>query len=225
MARSSSRARPRGVPARALLAAVAGAIALTLLLVTGSLGPRAMAPAPTPSALVHPSGVVVADSNVSVNVTWNGAPIGQATSASTAFVLGPGQSADVVFSYTEAAGIPAVTNASLVLRFLDVNLSTESIRAATVVGPSGSQSGSAQLNWTFGSLLYLTEGVYEVDAELLGLNGTLLFQLPFYVDARAPYLIGSAIAAFAIVLGTAEAFWVVTVVRSRRVRRGRYRGR
>ena len=225
MARSSSRARPRDAPSLALFAAVAGPIALALLVVTGSVGAVATTPVLTPSASVRPSGVVVADSNVSVNVTWNGAPIGQATSASTAFVLGAGQSAAVVFSYTEAPGVPAVTNASLVLRFLDVNLSTESIRAATVAGPSGSQAGSAQLNWTFGSLVYLTEGVYEVDAELLGLNGTLLFQQPFYVDARAPYVIGSAIAAFAVVLGTAEAFWVVTVVRSRRVRRRRYRGR
>lgn len=213
-------ARARAVPAPLAL----GGLALAALLAAGAFGPAAPASGAPVRVASVPSGLLAAVTNFSANVTWNGVGIDQAGSSSTAFTLGAGQSAAVVFAYAEAAGMPAVTNASLVLRYLDVNLSTESIRATTAVAASGAESGEAQLNWTFGSLVYLTQGVYEVEAELLDANGSVLFQEPFYVDGTAPFVVGSAITAFALVLGGAEAVWVVQVIRSRRARKGgRYR--
>jgi hypothetical protein len=167
--------------------------------------------------LAGPSG---AAPGVAATVTWNGIAIDQAGSPGSAFPIGAGESATVRFNFTESAGSPSVTNASLDLLFLGVVLSTESIPAATV-----GLAGVAEMNWSFGALIYLTEGVYEVDAKLLDANGTALFVQPFYVDARAPFLLGSAILSMAIVLGIVEAFWIRSVVRFRRPRRGRYRFR
>jgi hypothetical protein len=48
---------------------------------------------------------------LSANVTWNGVGVGQASSAATAFVIGPGQSALVQFNFTGVPGAARVTNA------------------------------------------------------------------------------------------------------------------
>jgi len=157
---------------------------------------------------------------VVAEVTWGGTDVTAAGSATRAFVLDAGSSADVDFNYTESAGTPAVDNATLTLVFAGVTLSTESIRATTV-----GLTGGAALTWTFGNLVYLTEGVYEMYAELLDRNGSVLFQQPFFVDVRAPYLVGSVILDMAIVLGIVEALWIRSVVRYRRGHRGRYRYR
>jgi hypothetical protein len=156
----------------------------------------------------------------SANISWNGVGIGQASSAATAFVIGPGQSANVQFNFTQVLGAPRVTNASLVLLYLGLTLSSASI---PTMPPT--PAGGWQISWTFGSLIYLTEGVYQLDAQLSDANGSVLFQEPFYVDARAPYVVGSAILAMAIVLGLAEILWIRTVLRYRKSRRGRYRFR
>ena len=170
----------------------------------------------------HPSPTVPvpAAGTLSATITWNGVPIGQASSTGSAFVLGAGQSATVLFNVTEPLGGPTVSNASLVLLYLGVSLSTVSIPT-----PVPEPVGGWSVSWSFGSLIYLTEGVYEVDAQLTDANGSVLLQQPFYVDARAPYLVGSAILSMVVILGLAELLWVRTVVRYRRSRRGRYRYR
>ena len=166
------------------------------------------------------------ESGLSVNVTWEGVGVDYANGPPTAFAVGPGASAVVGFSYGVALSAAPPTNASLVLRYLGVTLSTESIRATTVC-PEVSEprplpcTGSAELNWTFGSLIYLTAGVFAVDAELLSYNGTLLFREPFYIDAEAPYVLGSITILFALVLAAAEAYWVYASIRYRH--RGRRR--
>lgn len=208
-------------------AAVVGALALAALVVAGLPFPRTTASAATVEPTMVPT-TVRPLTNLSATVTWNGVAVAQANVAGTAFTIGPGQTASVVFNFTEQNGSDPVTNASLVLRYLDLNLSVETIRTEATCppgsGPTSPCSGTAELNWTFGSLLVVTEGVYEVDANLLDPNGSLLFHEPFYVDARAPYVLGSAIILFAVVLGVAEVAWVVTVLRARR-RRRRYRFR
>lgn len=209
------------MPVRSAVAAAVAA-ALALVVVASPLGTA-------PGGLGHGPPVVAgladlptpADADgVSANVTWNGVDVGHASSAASAFVVGAGQSATVRFNYSEAVGVPTVVNATLLLLFLGVTLSSESIAPASV-----GLAGAAVLNWTFGSLIYLTEGVYEVEAQLLDANGSVLFQEPFYVDARAPYLAGSVIVALATLLGVVEALWIRSVVRYRRQRRGRYRAR
>jgi len=158
--------------------------------------------------------------NLSVTISWNGVDVGQAGSASSAFVVGAGQTVDVAFHVNGTSGGDVATSAQLVLLYLGLTLSTEAIATN---GPE--PAGGWQLNWTFGSMIYITQGVYEVDAQLLDPNGSALFHEPFYVDARAPYLLGSAILSMAVILGIAELLWIRTVLRYRRSHRGRYRFR
>jgi hypothetical protein len=199
-----------------------GAVVLSLLLVGG---PGAPVGSTAARGLGVESGFTPAnESGLSVNVTWEDVGVSYANGPPTAFALGPGASAVVDFSYVVAPSASPPTNATLVLRYLGVTLSTESIRAATVC-PLVSEprplpcTGSAELNWTFGSLIYLTAGVFAVDAELLSYNGTLLFREPFYIDAEAPYVLGSLTIVFALVLGAAEAYWIVASIRYRLRRR------
>jgi hypothetical protein len=191
------------------------ALAASSILGTGTVGAGSWGR----GEAARPSGIEPSD-GLSTNVTWNGVGIGQASSAATAFVIGPGQSANVQFNYTEARGTAPVTNASLVLLYLGLTLSSVSIPTTTPA-----PVGGWQISWTFGSLIYLTEGVYQVDAQLLDANGSVLFQEPFYVDARAPYLVVSTIFAMAVILGLVELLWVRTVLRYRKSRQGRYRFR
>lgn len=191
-------------PARA----IAWSFAL-LALLPPVIGAAAVASAGAPSATAPPPG-----GSVSATVTWNGVPVGQATTPATAFVVRPGDSPLVAFTFFQPAGSPVVVNASLVLRFLGITLSDLSVPPDNVSGQH-----FADLNWSFGSLYELTEGIYEVTAELLDAQGAIQFQEAFYVTARAPYLVGSAVTAFLLVLGAAEVYWVAAVVLHRRARR------
>lgn len=176
-----------------------------------------VAPAATPGLAIG-SGVTPAVS--AVTVTWDGVPVGSASSPATAFLLAPGGSSQVVFAFQQANTSDPASNATLALRYLDDTLSTESIPTS---GPP--TSASADLTWTFGSLAYLTQGVYELVAELLDPAGNVLFRQVFYVDVEAPYVIGSAIALFAVVLAGAEAYWIAVLLRAPAARRRRYRTR
>ena len=158
--------------------------------------------------------------NVTAAVTWDGANVSSASAAGSAFTIVPGQTVAVWFNYSSAAGSPSVANATLDLRYLGLTLSTESVLTRTVAG-----AGHAELNWSFGSLIFLTEGVYEVDAELFDANGSPVFIEPFYVDAKTPYVLSSTIAFFAAVLAVVEAYWIVTTVQRRTGRARRYRVR
>lgn len=196
------------------------AVALALVVVASPLaGTLAAAPWGGPPELAGPS-VSRPSAITSASITWNGVDVAQANSASTAFVIGAGQTADVGFNFTETRGNDSVTTAELVLLYLGLALSTESI---PTMPPA--PAGGWQMNWTFGPLIFLTEGVYELDAQFLDHNGSVLYSAPFYVDARAPYLVGSTIAAMAIIVGLAEVLWIRTVLRYRKSRRGRYRFR
>jgi hypothetical protein len=197
---------------------IALAAALLLIVSSGVGVETALANGPTGAGL-EPA-VAGPAASVLANVTWNGVNVGRAGSAGGAFVLGAGQSAMIGFNYTEPVGTPAVVNATVVLLYVGLALSSESI-APTSVGPFG----TAQMSWTFGSLIYLTEGIYQLEAELLDANGSALFHQAFFVVARAPYLVGSVIFVMVILLIVVEALWIRTVIRHRRARTGRYRYR
>ncbi len=153
-------------------------------------------------------------SALAITVRWNGVDVANAYAAPQAFDVAPGASAGVTFNYSGPEAT-SVATAELVLLYLGVALSRESIAPVSL--------GSAQMTWTFGSLADLTQGVYEVDAELLGANGAALFVEPFYVDVQAPFGIGSAIAFFALVLAAVEVYWIASTARIRL--RERQRGR
>ncbi len=220
MAKTAATMRPRRTRARRLTRALLAALLAVALLPTLASGVEAAVPSGPTAATVGVAARPAAPA-IGASVTWDGTPVDHAASPSTAFPIRPGESPLVLFTFTEPAGSPQVTNASLVLLFLGLTLSSESLP------PTGNASGvhTAALNWSFGSLYDLTEGVYELDAELRDRDGAVRFLEPFYVDARAPYVVGSAIAAFLLVLGGVEAYWVVAALQYRRRRRRGYRFR
>ena len=201
--------RPNRIP-------LAAALALLLILVSLGRGSPTVGLAPASAAPLDARSPA-ADDRVTATVTWNGVNVADASSASTAFSIRPGQSVEVQFRYAESSGADPVANASLLLLYAGLTMSAESI----VTAPVG-LFGATALNWTFGSLIYITEGVYEVTAELLDANGTILYSGGFFVDAHAPYVVGSLIALMATLLGIVEVFFVRSVIRYRRPRRPRY---
>lgn len=171
----------------------------------------------TPMIYVHVGGPpAVVASGWEVSVTWGGQPISFASSPADAYALAPGGSVTVVFSYQGASENRTPTNASLLLLYFGLTLSTQ---GAEAYGSGG--SGGAMVNWSFGSLDAVLQGVYEVVAQLTDARGDLLFSEPFYINAQAPWVIGSAVTIFGLVLGIAEAYWIVVMVRTRGGRRWR----
>jgi hypothetical protein len=210
----SRRGRASGPGRRAGLRTVPPALALALVLaVVGAPLGRAVGSDPAPRDGPEPFAAGSGPTAFAVTVSWGGVEIGAASSPSDAFAVGGGESVPVAFNYSGPAA-SQVALATLSMKFLGVALSSESIAPSTV--------GAAEMNWTFGPLIDLTEGIYEIDAELVDSAGQVLFEQPFYVDAKAPYTLGSAIAFFALVLATVEAYSVAANVRLRlRQKRGR----
>jgi hypothetical protein len=201
-------ARRRWAPAGAL--ALALAVALSPLAHVTAFGLAT----PALPALTAPTDTFDA------TVTWNGEPASDASSALTAFSISSGQNASVNFTFSEPVGAPTATNASLVLWFCGLALSSEGIATTVVAGV-----GYAQMAWSFGSLYDLTEGVYELEAELTDAHGAVVYSQAFYVDAKAPFEVLSAIVLLAALLGGAEIYWATVTLRRARRERGWYRFR
>ncbi len=189
-----------------------GLIALAGVLVSSSTRTTGASERGTAFATGAPA---ASGSGLEVTVTWDGTPISVASTVVNAFPLASGSVATVEFVYRDAASDAVPANASLLLRFFGLTLSTE----GTVPSASGG-AGTAELNWSIGSLNGVLQGVYEILAQLTDGNGSLVFSEAFYVELQAPFVIGSAIAVFGLVLAVAEAYWIVVVVRARARQRG-----
>lgn len=187
--------------------AIAAAVMVALVPAV-ALGARAGSPTLRPLAA---SGVAGNNSSFFVDVLWNGEPLSHAASPSSAFVLGPGERAVVNFTFAVSGPGLGVTNATLVVWFLG----TELARTLLPTTSTSTGTGYAQLNWSLGSLVDLTEGVYEVDAELATPAGHVVFDEPFYVHAETPAVLGSAIALALVILAGLDTCWVVLVLRER----------
>ncbi len=72
-------------------------------------------------------------SGLEVTVTWDGTPVSVASTVVNAFPLASGSTATVEFAYRDAASDAVPANASLLLRFFGLTLSTE----GTVPSASG----------------------------------------------------------------------------------------
>jgi hypothetical protein len=203
----SSRRRPAWVPTLAA--------ALSLLVLLGPLVlPGTERGGPQNRRGVLPAGGS-SDTSFSVEVRWNGEPVADAALPTAAFVVRAGGTETVNFTFVETGPGLEVTNATLVVWFLGLPLSRESLVTTATLGGTG----YAEVNWSFGSLSDLTEGLYQVDAELTGPSGQVLFDQPFYVDVETPTVLGSALALAVVVLGGLEACWVALTLRERWVRR------
>jgi hypothetical protein len=149
---------------------------------------------------------------------WNGANAASANSASSAFTVTPPQTANATFHYNGTSLLvppPAVTNASLTLTFFGLALTTNT-------GPFHSLGGSteqATINWSFGPLIQLTEGVYQLSAKITNSAGATIWSESFYIDVKAPYSLESGLVVFLIILSLAEIYWIAASIRGARGRK------
>ncbi len=192
-------------------------VVLALLLAAFVCGaPPAARREPSPPAALEGTPATA----LAVNVSWNGIGVANASAAATAFPISPGQVAAIEFAFAGGAA-STVTNATVLLGFAGAVLSRDSV--LPTVGPS--DTGRAEIDWSFGNLYAAIEGVYPLTAELRAANGTVLFTTQFFIDARAPYVVGSAAVVFLGVLGAVELGWIVAAVRRERRRQRRFRSR
>ncbi len=191
-------------------------LAAALLLVTTLLGPEAAASSPGSSAVDVPA---VAPGGIAASVTWDGQNISEAPTVASAFVIRPGQEASLAFAYVLGAGAPSVATAQVSLYYFGANLTSSAVRTSPGLGGVG----HSNLSWGFGNFYVIIEGVYELDAQLLDPNGSVVWSEPFYVDARAPYLVGSGLVVFLLALGGLQIYLLAEASRRRTYRVRKWR--
>ncbi len=150
-------------------------------------------------------------------VLWNGANVSSHGSPASAIPVAAGQTANVTFGCTTGplhATCP-VSNASLTLTFLGIAVTTSQSPF------SGGHGENATINWSFGSLSQLTEGVYELKAVMLNGTGGDVWSESFFIDVKAPFdRLESGLTVFLIILALAEIYAIVGAIRgARRPRR------
>jgi len=141
---------------------------------------------PAPGKASSTSSAVPAASSggVAYTVTWNGADVSTAGSASSAMSIDLTQSANLVYYWNVTTGAAPVTikDARLQMYYLGFAVST---RDQVLSNPTPG-SGSIPLSWTPVSVAYLLEGVYRLTASFLAPNGTTMWSENFYVRGTAP---------------------------------------
>ena len=133
---------------------------------------------------------------------------------SHAFTLGVNQRSLVVFTYDVPLGGPNVTTARMQAIYFGAVISTDQVSTHTNL----SGTGSGTMNWTLGTFTYLLAGLYLLTASLVDSNGTTVWSESFYMQASAPYHVGSGLIIFLIVLALVELYSIATVGRSARKR-------
>jgi hypothetical protein len=117
-------------------------------------------------------------------VTWNGADVSAAGSASSALVIDLTQQANLLFNWTLSAPNTAdVSDARIQMFYFGFAVAT---RDQVLTNPVARASGSIPLSWTPLSVAYLLEGVYRITASFIAANGSTLFSENFYVRDNAP---------------------------------------
>jgi len=203
-----TRGGSRGAVGRGLFAVAIGTIGLLLVLpALGAAQTIESAPIGPRSALPTAVGI----SNPAV--TWNGKPIGDASTQAHAFSITTDQRVLVNFSFVVPPFGPDVTTARIQALYFGAVISTDQVSTSTTAGV-----GKGLMNWTLGTFTYLLAGVYVLSASLVDSNGSTVWSEHFYIDATAPYHIGSGLTIFLIVLGLVELYSILTVGRSVRRR-------
>jgi hypothetical protein len=202
----ATRSTSRGVH----LALVAPIVLLLLLPSTATAGREHFPGVDTPAS-VAPSAI----GPLVASVFWNGQNASGASSPSSAFTIGSGQTANVTFAYARTL---FQSNASLTLTYLGLTLTTNTAPFHSAAG-----GGAATVNWSFGALIQLTEGVYQLTAKITNATGASLWSESFYIDVKTPYSLESGLVIFLIILVLAEAYWIGASIRGAR-RGGRRRG-
>lgn len=197
--------RPRSARRTASLAVLAVVLTASLRpAMTAVRGPGANAPATLGPRIGSP-GVA------GVSVAWDGTNTSGAGSVRTAISVSAGHTARVVFRY---GGLSAasVGNATLELIYLGAVLTLSRAQPSS----AGLGNYTARLNWSFGSISPILEGVYQLRDALVYQNGSTAWQSSFFIFVKAPYLLESGAAAVLVVLVIIELFWGLSTIREAR---------
>jgi hypothetical protein len=187
------------------------AIALVLLLMIGpGVGPSVAASARAQPAVAP---LVPAIFPLAASVTWNGQNISSASSVSGAFTSNKGDTAAVRFTFS-GDDTANITNVTLEVTYLGIVLTTSRSTPHIVGGPP--VTGSAVINWSFGSLYDALEGVFHLTASLVYANGSTAWSEGFYVFVKTPYLLESGAVVVLLILTAAELYWGISAIREAR---------
>ncbi len=189
---------------------MAGLLTAAVVLLAPLAGSVAAAYAESGSTAVRGS----SSSFASLTVTWNGQPISQAHQPSSAFSLSKGQTALILFAFTETTG-GVIRNATVQLTYLGIVLTTSRAAVLPVTDAPPDLYG-AGINWSFGPLYDALEGVFQFTASLLYANGSVAWSQTFFVFAKAPYLLESGAVVVLLVLAIAELYWGIAAIREAR---------
>ncbi|MFY9716341.1 MAG: hypothetical protein WAK40_00155, partial [Thermoplasmata archaeon] len=200
--------RPRGVVrwiSVGLIVSVALFLAMPVASATGlgshPLGSPERAPPAVP-AITNPL------------ATWDSTNLGAASDQAHAFSITTNQRVLVNFTFVVPVGEPKVTTARIQAIYFGAVISTDQVSASTDL----SGNGVAYMNWTLGTFTYLLAGVYLLTASLVNATGATVWSENFYIQAHAPYRIGSGLIVFLLVLGFVELYSILTVGRAMRKR-------
>ncbi len=147
----------------------------------------------------------------SATVTWNGANIGNYTSATSAARIGFNAVVDVQYTWNSVLGDAqryTISDARLQIFYFGFALATRDVLNSSA-GPA--LAGAFTMNWTTGSLQYILEGSYRLVASLLAPNGTTMWSQTFWVFVAAPFYVGAALPIILIVIILWELYNVATV--------------
>ncbi|HTP53346.1 MAG TPA: hypothetical protein VML94_00040 [Thermoplasmata archaeon] len=201
-------ARPRGV-LRWINVGLIVSVALLLAMPVASatpIGSRTTAGGPAPpasAAITNP------------RATWDGTNLSAASDQAQAFSINTDQRILVNFTFVVPLGQPNVTTARVQAIYFGAVISTDQVGASL---NEITRDGAAQMNWTLGTFTYLLAGVYLLTASLVNGTGATVWSESFYIQAHAPYRVGSGMIVFLIVLGLVELYAILTVGRSARKR-------
>ncbi|HLN51664.1 MAG TPA: hypothetical protein VK455_06380 [Thermoplasmata archaeon] len=194
--------------------ALAACVALLLLLPASTIADHVGLSGTPKSVSVTPA---ASAGPFSAELLWNGANATSANSASSAFTFTSGETANATFHFAGTSLLvppPAITNASLTLTFFGLALTTNTDPFHVIAG--GEQ---ARINWSFGPLIQLTEGVYQMSAKITNASGGSAWSETFYIDVKAPYSLESGLVVFLIILSLAEIYWIAASIRGARGRK------
>jgi hypothetical protein len=201
-------ARPRGV-VRWISLGLTVSVALLLALPMASASGVG-----SPSLASHEAGAPLTPAITNPQATWDGTNLGAASDQAHAFSISTNQRVLVNFTFDVPLGEPNVTTARVEAIYFGAVISTDQVSASTDIAGHG----VAYMNWTLGTFTYLLAGVYLLTASLVNATGATVWSENFYIQAHAPYRIGSGLIIFLIVLGLVELYSMLTVGRARRKR-------
>jgi hypothetical protein len=189
-----------------------GAALVVLVVLTGPLSSVGRASAP-PGTVVSASMLRPATSSFSATVTFQGIPVAEHTTPSSAIITSFDNDFTSVFTWQSPGQATLITQATLGVQFLGATVGTTS---NSINGAVPNVTGQITLPSDFTQNKFLFEGVYQVEASLFD-HGQAIYNTTFYVWVQAPYHL--TVVNIALLLIGLYEIWQIVALGSVRVAR------